>query len=46
MSFGIALGFFFRRLRAMFQHLVRSLHHRKQVATSTNSDVSIAPKQG
>ena len=46
MSFGIALGFFFRWLRATFQHLVRSLHHRKQVATSTNSDVSIAPKQG
>jgi dolichol-phosphate mannosyltransferase len=45
MSFGIALGFFFRWLHAMFQHLVRGLHHRKQVATSTISDVSIAPKQ-
>ena len=46
MSFGIALGFFFRWLRATFQHLVRGLHHRKQIATSTISDVSIAPKQG
>jgi hypothetical protein len=45
MSFGIALGFFFRWLRAMFQHLVRGPHHRKQVATSTISDVSTAPKQ-
>ena len=45
MSFSVALRFFFRWLRAMFQHLVRGLHHRKQVATSTISDVSIAPKQ-
>ena len=45
MSFSVALRFFFRWLRAMLQHLVRGLHHRKQVATSTISDVSIAPKQ-
>jgi hypothetical protein len=45
MSFSVVLRFFFRWLRAIFQHLVRGLHHRKQVATSTISDVSIAPKQ-
>jgi dolichol-phosphate mannosyltransferase len=39
MSFNIALRFFFRWLRAMFQHLVRGLHHHEEPARPTISNV-------
>jgi dolichol-phosphate mannosyltransferase len=44
MSFNIAMRFFLRWLRAMFQRLVRGRYHREQPATSTISNVSIKPK--
>jgi dolichol-phosphate mannosyltransferase len=43
MSFSVALRFFFRWLRAMFQHLVRGLYHREQAGKPRISNVSIKP---
>jgi dolichol-phosphate mannosyltransferase len=40
MSFSIALRFFFRWTRAMFQHLVRDLHHHEHAETPRIGNVS------
>jgi dolichol-phosphate mannosyltransferase len=40
MSFSIALRFFFRWVRAMFQHLVRGLHHHEERVRPTIGNVS------
>jgi hypothetical protein len=44
MSFGIALRFFFRWVRAMFQHLVRGPYHAERARKPTIGNVSINPK--
>ena len=44
MSLGIALRFFLRWFRAMFQQLVRGLYHPEQARKPTISNVSIRPR--
>jgi dolichol-phosphate mannosyltransferase len=44
MSFGIALRFFFRWVRAMIQQLVRGPYHAERARKPTTSNVSINPK--
>jgi dolichol-phosphate mannosyltransferase len=45
MSFSIALRFFVRWVRAMFQYLFGSVRDRNEVASSSISNVPITPKQ-
>jgi len=44
MSFGIALRFFLRWLRAMFWRLIRGPYHAADIAGSTIGNVPIDPK--
>jgi dolichol-phosphate mannosyltransferase len=44
MSFSIALRFFFRWMRAMFQHLVRGLRHHEERVRPTIGNVSNEPR--
>ena len=44
MSFGVALRFFFRWLRAMFQHLVRGATPRERSANLTGTAEGLHPE--